>query len=80
MMPTEAGLIILSQDEQRSLVRAAQHLRETSDMVVDLAQPIRVGDLMFLKVAQAVVDGDEELIEAVTAKLAERIRAFDRPH
>lgn len=80
MLPTESGLIILSSDEQRALVNAAQHLRETGDMVVDLTQPIRLDELMFLKVAQAAIDGDDELLDAVIAKLQERIRCLHQPH
>lgn len=80
MLPTESGLIILSSDEQRALVNAAQHLRETGDMLVDLTQPICLDELMFLKVAQAAIDGDDELLDAVIATLQERIRCLNYPH
>ncbi len=80
MLPTESGLFILSPDEQRALVNAAQHLRETGDMLVDLTQPICLDELMFLKVAQAAIDGDDELLDAVIATLQERIRCLHHPH
>jgi hypothetical protein len=80
MKSTEAGLVILAPQEQHAFVRAAQHLRETCEMVIDLAQPISEHDLIFLQVAQAVVTGDTQLLDVLNVKIEQRIRALYQPN
>jgi hypothetical protein len=75
----ESGKLQLSSEEASCYRAAAEHLRETCAMALDLEQPITVSDLLLLAVAKAGLEGDTSTVDFVIAKVEDAIRQKARP-
>lgn len=70
----ESGKLQLSREEAIAYSVAANRLRETCEIALDLTQPITVEDWIFLEIAHAALAGDVGPLDCAIAKVERAIQ------
>jgi hypothetical protein len=69
----ESGKVRLSPEEIRDYHSAAVRLHDTSEMALDLKQPISLESWIMLEIARAALEGDIGLLDTVITTIRAEI-------
>ena len=80
MKQLESGLYYLSPREIKKLAAAAEHYERTFGKEIDITQPLKLEEALFLKVSEAALAGERKVIEACLEVLDDAIARSSRPN
>jgi hypothetical protein len=80
MEQTESGDFLISADEVDSFRRAAAHLREHMEILIDFTKPIPVEHAMYLKFCQVGLQGDFDTLQQALAEFDKLIAQAEIRH